>query len=237
MWNDPKDEKYENGIRAAYNSNMDLPQERLMCNVTWWSDPVFLGKYPEDGLAELEQYLPRTWQEDLKIISQPTDFVGQNIYNGHEIEATPDGYRKTKRPVGFPTTSMGWGITPKALKWGAEFLYERYKLPVIILENGMANHDFICLDGKVHDPGRIDFINRYLLALEEAIDEGTDVRGYFYWSLMDTFEWAKGYDERFGLVFIDYATQKRIIKDSGYWYKKIIETNGEAIHQGEWSNK
>ena len=87
----------------------------------------------------------------------------------------------------------------------------------------MAAHDTISLDGKVHDPNRIDYINRYLLELEKATDNGVDVRGYFSWSLMDNFEWAEGYMPRFGMIYVDYATQKRIIKDSGYWYRDWIK--------------
>ena len=91
----------------------------------------------------------------------------------------------------------------------------------------MAAHDTISLDGKVHDPNRIDYINRYLLELEKATDDGVDVRGYFMWSLMDNFEWSEGYMPRFGMIYVDY-TQKRIIKDSGYWYKEwIIEHTGD----------
>lgn len=124
---------------------------------------------------------------------------------------------------------MQWAISPKVLKWGPIFLYERYKLPIYITENGMACHDVVSLDGKVHDPNRIDYLNRYLLALREASEAGAKVLGYFHWTLTDNFEWQFGYSKRFGLVYVDYPTQKRIIKDSGYWYKKIIESNGELL--------
>ena len=93
----------------------------------------------------------------------------------------------------------------------------------------MANVDFLMLDGKVHDPQRIDFMTRYLRALKQAVDEGVDVLGYQYWSLMDNFEWAQGYNDRFGLVWVDYETLERIPKDSAYWYKEVMETNGENL--------
>ena len=93
----------------------------------------------------------------------------------------------------------------------------------------MSCHDTISLDGKVHDPNRIDFLNRYLLQLGKAKDEGVDIRGYFEWSLMDNFEWNCGYTERFGLVYVDYETQKRIIKDSGYWYRDVILNKGKNL--------
>lgn len=97
-----------------------------------------------------------------------------------------------------------------------------------ITENGLSCHDTVSLDGKVHDPNRIDFLARYLRELKRAADE-IDVRGYFQWSLMDNFEWAKGYSERFGLVYVDYQTQKRILKDSAHWYHDVIQNNGADI--------
>ena len=94
---------------------------------------------------------------------------------------------------------------------------------------GLSSHDWVALDGRVHDPQRIDFMHRHLLELEKAIGDGADVRGYFHWSLMDNFEWARGYFDRFGLIHVDYESQKRTVKDSGYWYKKVIETNGGCL--------
>lgn len=93
----------------------------------------------------------------------------------------------------------------------------------------MASHDIISLDKKVHDPARQDFIHRYLLSLKRAVDEGYPVLGYQYWSIMDNYEWANGYDKRFGLIYIDYSTQKRILKDSAYWYQKVIQSNGSEL--------
>lgn len=98
----------------------------------------------------------------------------------------------------------------------------------------MASHDWVQLDGKVHDPQRIDYMKRYLRELYRATQDGIDVMGYMYWSVMDNFEWADGYDKRFGLVHVDYCTQKRTIKDSGYFYRDVIRTNGEAIFSDTW---
>ena len=103
----------------------------------------------------------------------------------------------------------------------------------MITENGMTCYDWISTDGKVHDPNRIDFIKRYLRSLYEVIDAGVPVLGYFYWSIMDNFEWALGYSERFGLVYVDFETRKRTLKDSAYWYKTVIESNGDAIFRDE----
>lgn len=166
----------------------------------------------------------------MELISQPLDFYGQNIYNGTRIRCGRDGRPEVvDRYPGFPRTAMGWPVTPECLYWGPKFLYERYRKPIYITENGMACHDAVSLDGNVHDPNRIDFLTRYLHCLKQAAEEGTDVQGYFLWSLLDNFEWHSGYDKRFGLVFVDYQTQKRIWKDSAYWYKKQIEENGSSL--------
>ncbi|MBE6681367.1 MAG: beta-glucosidase [Ruminococcaceae bacterium] len=195
-----------------------------MWSVSWWSDPVILGHYPEEGLKMYKDYLPEITEEDMKLISQPIDFYCQNMYNGVTVKAGENGKAEwVKREVGYPRTSINWPITPKCMHYGPKFLYERYKLPFFISENGMACHDAVSLDGKVHDPNRIDFLNRYLVELEKAADDGVDVCGYFLWSFMDNYEWANGYTERFGIVFVDYETQQRIPKDSAYWYKNWIK--------------
>jgi beta-glucosidase len=95
----------------------------------------------------------------------------------------------------------------------------------------MSNIDWIALDGKVHDPQRIDFLHRYLRQLQKACEDGADLRGYFQWSIMDNFEWAEGYKERFGLIYVDYPTQKRVLKDSAYWYKELIASHGAILTQ------
>lgn len=199
------------------------PLDNWTWNVSWWSDPVMLGKYPEEGLSLYEKYLPKITDADLKLMSQPIDFYGQNIYNGKCVRMGKDGKPEVvEREEGFPRTAMDWPITPKCLHWGPKFLYERYQKPIYITENGLSCHDSISLDGKVHDSNRIDFLHRYLNELEKATEDGVDIRGYFEWSLMDNFEWACGYSERFGLIYVDYLTQKRIWKDSAFWYKEWI---------------
>jgi len=122
-------------------------------------------------------------------------------------------------------------VVPKSLYWGPKFLAERYRLPIVITENGMSNVEWVSGDGKVHDPQRIDFLRRYLLELQRASQGGVDVRGYFVWTLMDNFEWQEGFRQRFGLVYTDYPTQKRILKDSAWWYKEVIATNGAALRE------
>jgi beta-glucosidase len=180
--------------------------------------------------------LPEISDGDLKTMCQPLDFFGVNIYQGQTVRAGKDGRAE---PVGLPTgyamTAFHWPVTPAALRWGPRLFFERYHLPIVITENGMANVDWVGLDGKVHDPQRIDFTGRYLLELEKAIADGVDVRGYFHWSIMDNFEWAEGFRQRFGLIYVDYVTQKRTPKDSAEWYKQVIATNGASLHAHEAS--
>ena len=202
------------------------PLDNWTGGMTWWSDPIILGKYPEDGLKKYAPYLPEMSDDDLKLISAPIDFLGQNIYCGVRVRSGKDGRAEfVKYEPGRPKNAMNWGIDPQCLEWGARFLYERYGLPIYITENGIAVNDVVSLDGKVHDSARIDYIERHLMSLEKAVKAGADVTGYFHWSLMDNFEWAKGYSERFGLVYVDYTTQERILKDSAHRYKEIIENN------------
>ena len=115
------------------------------------------------------------------------------------------------------------------MDWGVAFLWRRYALPCYITENGLSCNDVVSLDGLVHDPNRIDFLHRYLRCLQNTISHGVDLRGYFHWALTDNFEWHSGYGERFGLVFVDIPTGKRIYKDSAAWYRRVIDTNGAAL--------
>jgi len=217
-------------IEAARKDMFSITAKNLGNN-TWWMDPVFKGKYPEDGLKLFEGFLPPISDKDMNIICQPLDFFGMNTYSGSRVSADYDGKPKSvPLPDGFPITRFFWPVVPESLYWGPKFFQERYKLPVIITENGMSEADWIMLDGHVRDSYRIDFIQRYLLQLEKACSEGIDIRGYFHWSLMDNFEWAEGFKQRFGLIYVDYLTQKRTLKDSAYWYKKVISSNGAIIN-------
>lgn len=209
---------------AVLSTFIDVPASLL--------DPIFFGRYPEDALELIGPYLPEGWQEDMALISQPLDFLAVNTYQC--LVGRSDGRGGVELlapPVGYPRTAIDWVINPDCLYWVVRFLYERYQHPVYVTENGMSCHDVISLDGKVHDPNRIDYLNRHLLKLEKAVEEGIDVRGYFHWSLLDNFEWARGYYDRFGLVYIDFATKERTLKDSACWYRSVIESNGTILHQ------
>ena len=206
------------------------PMDNWTWNVAWFNDPVFLGRYPEEGLKKFAEYLPEITDEDMKLISQPLDFMGQNIYNGYMMRQGEDGEPEyVDREAGAAKTAAGWPVTPECFYYGVKFLYERYHLPLYITENGMSCHDDVSLDGCVHDPNRQNFLDLYISALQRANDDGADVRGYFLWTFLDNFEWDKGYTERFGIVYVDFKTQKRIVKDSAFWYQKIIESNGREL--------
>ena len=191
---------------------------------------MILGKYPEDGLKLFFREMPAIRDGDMETICQPLDFYGVNIYFDETVRARlSGGYEVVKSQSGPALTTMPWEITPEALYWGPKFLFERYQLPIAVTENGMANCDWLHLDSKVHDPQRIDFLTRYLRAYHRAIADGVVAKGYFVWSVMDNFEWGHGYKQRFGLIYVDYATQQRVLKDSVHWYRKVIAANGAGV--------
>jgi len=197
---------------------------------SWYSDPVVLGHYPEDGMRAFGSDAPEIGASDMDTICQPLDFFGVNIYSAQPIEIGADGAPKPRERVrGFPQTTFGWPVEPESLYWGPRFLHERYGLPIYITENGLASMDWVSADGAVHDPGRIDYLCRHLHALRRAAADGVDVRGYFQWSIMDNFEWAEGYSKRFGLAYLDYGTLERIPKDSYRWLAGVIASNGGRI--------
>ena len=200
---------------------------RVFWSVSLWNDPIFFGKYPDELFARYGQYMPKIGSGDMKIISEKLDFLGQNIYNGAPVRSDgKGGYEFVPFKQGYAYTGAKWPVTPESLYWAPVFLWERYKTPIYITENGLSCHDVVSLDGKVHDPNRVDFLSRYLRCLRKAAEDGVDIRGYFHWCVTDNFEWAKGYTDRFGMVYCDFETQKRIIKDSGYWYRDVIKANG-----------
>ena len=216
-------------VEAARRKVLAADEKTLWAN-TIFSDPVCLGHYPEASLRAWGADFPRVTDADMRQIHQPIDFYGLNIYNGQPVRADGNGSAvKVDGTPGAAINAFHWPIEPPSLYWGPRFIYERYRLPIYITENGLSSLDWVALDGHVHDPQRIDFTRRYLRELSRAIRDGVDVRGYFHWSLMDNFEWAEGYRQRFGLVHVDYETQKRTIKDSGRWYAGIARTNGIEI--------
>ena len=222
----PADESPE-AIEAARQKTFWCEGIVFPYSTAYWSDPIFLGKYPESLIKEFGDLVPEFTDDEWKLVTTPLDFYGTNIYYANESEKR--GEYSDIYFQGKMSTNIGWPLTPEVLYWAPRFLYERYGLPVMITENGMASHDWVCVDGKVHDSYRIDYLTRYLRAYKKAADEGIPLLGYLQWSLMDNYEWSHGYTQRFGMIYVDYPTQIRTIKDSGYWYGKVIETNGEAL--------
>ncbi|MCC5848175.1 MAG: beta-glucosidase [Verrucomicrobia bacterium] len=225
----PETESAED-IRAAYEATFSVTDKTLW-KTHLFADPMVLGHYPDDALKVFAEDLEGTILDgDMERIHQPLDFFGFNIYNGQRVKAGPDGkaVSVTATP-GHPATTMHWRVEPTCMYWATKWFHERYKLPVVITENGLANNDWVHLDGKVHDPQRIDFTHRYLLELHRAIEDGAQVDAYFHWSVMDNFEWALGYNRRFGLIHVDYGTLVRTLKESAHWYRGVIESNGEAL--------
>lgn len=218
-------------VELARRATFTITEENAWNN-TWWMDPIFLGKYPEQGLEFYGNKVPKMLEGDLEIISSPIDTFGVNIYQGSTVvasESSKFGFDVLPAPVGGPRSAFNWPITPEALYYGPLFFYERYKKPIFITENGMSGRDWVHADGRVHDHARIDFTERYLGALRRSVAHGADVRGYFHWSIMDNFEWAAGYRERFGLIHVDYETQVRTPKDSFGWYREVIRSNGRSL--------
>ncbi len=217
-------------IDAARKASFAVTDDDWTFTHHWYLDPICLGRFPEAPGTELGRLAKAVSAEDLAIIHTVPDMLGYNIYNGHAVQADHSGFRYVERYPGFPRTAMKWPVTPEVLDWGLRFLHERYQLPGYITENGLSCNDRIFLDGRVHDPDRIDFLARYLRCLGRAVENGADVRGYFQWSLTDNFEWSNGYGERFGLIYIDYPTGNRIPKDSFRWYREVIRTGEVSIH-------
>lgn len=206
-------------------------RDRNSWNNAWFLDPVLLGTYPEDGLKAYGKDLPKFPASDLQEMKQPIDFLGLNIYTGSQWRKGNNGEPEAlTEPPGYPKSGVDWQpLRPEALYWGPRYHYERYKLPIFITESGLSTRDHVFLDGKVHDPHRIDYMHRVLLNLKRGIGEGIPIEGYYAWSLMDNFEWADGYKQRFGLVYVDYPSGKRIPKDSYEWYRQVIASHGRLL--------
>jgi beta-glucosidase len=194
-------------------------------------DPVLLGKFP----AELKEIFGDAWitpdEADMRRISVPIDFVGVNYYTRSVIRhdsTRPPFYSDRVAQIGHAHTEMGWEVYPPALTRILMWIKSRYgDIPLYITENGSAWADPpTAVDGRIEDPLRIDYLVSHLEAAHEAIKQGVNLRGYYAWSLLDNYEWSHGYSKRFGIVHVDYETQKRTVKDSGRFYSKVIQANG-----------
>lgn len=216
-------------IEAARKATFATAEEFWIFTHQWLLDPICLGRFPDCAGTALEPLVRTVSAEQLEIIHTVPDILGFNVYNGHAIRASGDGFEYVAKYPGYPRTALKWPVTPEVLDYGMRFLHERYGKPMYITENGLSCNDKIYLDGKVHDLDRIDFLARYLTCLNQAIENGADIRGFFHWALTDNFEWHSGFGERFGLVFVDYPTVTRIPKDSFHWYKEVIRTGNVSF--------
>ena len=207
---------------AAAARRLDGHQNR------WFLDPVLRGSYPGDMVELYEsQFGPFEAVEDgdLELISQPLDFLGVNFYRPHRVVAGTDDpvLRITSLELDAEHTAMGWPVVPSALTELLVWLKRDYgDIPLLITENGAAFDDELDGGTVVEDERRLEYVKGHVEAVERARAQGVDVRGYYVWSLLDNFEWEWGYEKRFGIVFVDFPTQRRIPKRSALWYRDLI---------------
>lgn len=207
-------------------------------------DPVMRGEYPEDVLIDMAPFgLPGLIKDgDLEVIGAPIDLLGINYYRGYLVSAGDPVDEPSAFPgatdvqflqTGHPKTDMGWEVQPEGLAEVLVALHRDYpSVPLYVTENGAAYPDVLTEDGVIRDTDRITFLDGHLRACHEAVEQGVDLRGYFCWSFMDNLEWAYGYARRFGLVHVDFETQKRTPKESARWYSGVINRNGLPAADG-----
>ena len=221
-------------IHSATDSDRDQFVAHIEDGKTnrWYIEPIFRGSYPSDIVELLEQnnLAPQVVNGDAAILAVPVDFLGVNNYTRHIVRqrpgATPGTVEHT-RTQHAEYTEMGWEVYPAGLREVLVRLHQEYHVPrLYVTENGAAFADTVSANFRVHDSRRENYYREYLTQAHTAISEGVPLAGYFAWSLMDNFEWAEGYSKRFGMTYVDYATQQRIIKDSGYWYRDTMTANG-----------
>lgn len=226
-----------NGLIPASDDERDVAAAQRVHDETHalFLDPVFKGRYPQELFEYIGAHQPKVLSGDLDVIHQPVDFLGVNHYNSDLVSFDLFGGLNKARLTpysapGWGRTEMNWGIHPMGLKNELMHLKENYgSLFLYITENGCAMPDDPDGNGFVHDWDRIRYLQAHVQGLHDAIREGANVHGYFIWSIFDNFEWERGYSKRFGLVRVDYDTQKRTPKQSAYWYRDVIRRNGISI--------
>jgi len=188
------------------------------------------GKYTDAYLKDVGKDAPKFTDDDLKIIGSPLDFVGINVYRPIAYVLASDqapGWREIPFAKAHPKMFNSWlTLGPEAMYWGPKFVQSPWGVKeIFITENGCASDDVMADDGNIYDTDRILFLRAYLTQLQRATADGVPVKGYFQWSLMDNFEWNNGYGDRFGLVYVDFKTQKRTPKLSGAWFREAAWHN------------
>lgn len=226
-------------VHASGNAPADVETARRVDGQhnRMFLDAILRGAYPEDVVADLaDAGAPLPVQDgDLQAIAAPLDWLGVNYYFRNVVRAADGPTGKPSAWIGPPVeevdapeprTTMGWGVHPDGLTELLLRLRDEYAgIPLVITENGSAWPDELTPEGRVHDVARTDYLLAHLAAAAEAIAQGADLRGYFVWSFMDNFEWARGYAQRFGIVHVDYATQRRTVKDSGHTYAAVVRAS------------
>jgi beta-glucosidase len=209
-------------MHPATDSSADRAQATLEDGrlLRWYLDPLFKGSYPSDVLADLGADAPIVEPADMQAISAPLDYLGVNYYS-HSVVSADKSYKAGS--TGLPVTDMGWEVYPEGLTELLLRLKQDYAVPpLFVTENGGAFKDQM-VAGQVHDQDRLDYLARHIEAVAEAMRQGVNMGGYMVWSLMDNFEWASGYEKRFGIVHVDYQTQQRTLKDSALWYRDFLQ--------------
>jgi beta-glucosidase len=195
-----------------------------------YSNAVHSGKYTDAYLERLGPNAPKFTAEEMKAIGSPLDFQGLNIYTATPVRAADNarGYERIPNPASYPRTASSWlTVGPEALYWCPKIAAEVWNIKEIyITENGCSSADVVAGDGQIYDSDRVMYLNAYMTQMQRAVSEGVPIKGYFLWSLLDNYEWADGYDKRFGITYVDFKTQKRTPKLSSKFYANVIAKNG-----------
>jgi beta-glucosidase len=221
------------GITPATDSPEDKAAAERHFGFTnlWFLEPALRGRYPDVYVGGTDLTRLDVRDGDMKKVRVDFDYIGINLYSRWTVANDPQNRNLgtrivTPRDREIERTEFGWEVAPEAIHDVIMRIWNDYKLPIYVTENGCSYGDGPDATGQVSDERRVSFLQRYIAQVARAIDEGADVRGYYHWSSMDNFEWAEGFRQRFGLIWVDFETQRRIIKQSGHWYQDVIKNNG-----------
>ena len=191
-------------------------------------EPIYRGSYGERYLAHTKGWTPKMAANDFELIAQPTDFLGMNIYSGSTVRRGPDGKPQTLAyPKSYPVADSPWlRLNARCMYWGPRQVASVFGVKdVVITENGAGYNDVPPVNGEVFDLHRLEYIRACLREMRRSMHDGAPVSGYFAWSFMDNYEWADGYDRRFGLIYTDFKTQTRTPKASAHWFTRVVKEN------------